>query len=262
MRKLIFIYILALLPFISNGQAGYAMMQFHSNNTAERPSPPPAPSYPTSNLEFGLIGTTNITQSSNAISDWDDINGSGRDMQQSTGTAKPTWNSSSIVQFDGSTDYMAGSYIPSSSNINFYCKFRSSDVNSASGVILFEAGDGSNNTLSIYIFGGAVTLATTSGGSGGGSVSTSPTLVNNTWYVLYATMDGSGNVSIQIDANSPGTGSVSVPGTFTTGIHAGVLYSGGSPSYFGVAFETKGYMWYGTQSAGDVTSTKTYVGGL
>lgn len=220
-------------------------------------------SYPTTNLLFGFIGTTNVTQSSNAISAWADINGSGRSITQATAGAKPTWNSSSIVQFDGTTDYMAGTYNPASSGFNFYCRFRSSDVNNAStGVILFEAGDLTGNAIEIYVFAGTVYLSTYSGGAGGGSVTTAPTLANNTWYTLHATLDGSGNASIQIDANAAGTGSVTVPGSITAGIHAGTLYAGGSPAAFGVAYETKAYMWYGSQSAGDVTSTKTYLGTL
>lgn len=187
---------------------------------------------------FDASNAASITESSGAVSQWNDLSGNGRHVTQSTGGNKPTTNSRSInglnvLDFDG------GDFIARTAAIGFttgaytVCMFIGSDADSSSFLrfMSFHNGSGndydSNNAFTITqgnasaqmtIFQGSVNLA--AGGASGATPIATWIVRKDTGTNQYQ-ITGSAVLSAQTTNSSSGTANGGF--VFGAGYESGVL---------------------------------------
>jgi len=117
------------------------------------------------NLEawYDADDATTITESSGAVSQWDDKSGNGYHLTQGTGAAQPTTgtrtlNSKNVMDFDGSDDLMAVAFGTALTQGNSFFGVFSIDDYLPTGVQYYWDGDDSTNRNAMFFNYGAGTF--------------------------------------------------------------------------------------------------------
>lgn len=201
---------------------------------------------PSTNLWAYYEADNGVTQSSGAVSQWNDLSGAGRHLVQATAGNKPTF-SSNTISFDGTSDFLSvAATIAQQSTVYLVVKLNSTSADQA----LF--GDAQNGYGS---WGGAVNQFQALDNFGGGVVSSGGTYNNTTTYYLVRFRFNGASSLCQVNNTTAGTGTLGT-GTIATPFMIGAISFGGSPAAYG-AFTVKAmYIYQG--GAGDDTGLKTY----
>lgn len=199
---------------------------------------------PTTNLFAYYEADAGVTSSGGLVSQWNDLSPNGRNITQSTGASKPTYDNTNIISFGPTLAtgnvYLSGTYsLPQWSTV--YLVVRLDDV----GLPAYISGDIntgfctwnviSSNTFECGDGGGANVIA-----AGG----TTPSV--STWYLVRFEFNGGSSIC-QINNQTTGTGTLGTgtvaspyiigainnagtlfySGSFS--LHAAYIYQGGAP---------------------------------
>lgn len=207
-----------------------------------------SPSLPTTNLRSLHYGDTGITYSSNNVSSWADQSGNSRNWVQVTGGKQPDWDGSAGITFNGTTDYLQMSYtLTQEANIYLVVEFKNNTAAQLMG-----------SDLSTIYFGrgsGDVLTAGANALGGGGSFATSATMPNENQKYLISFTANNASSSLQINNNTPTTGSLSYSGNFGTTLYLGGTMLEGS-EYLFANIKVYSVAIYGSQTSGEKSDTK------
>lgn len=211
-----------------------------------------APTLPTTNLRGAFFGDNGVTHSSNNVSAWTKLSGTGMgDWTQSTSGNRPDWDGSAGITFNGTSDFLQNTYTyTQEANMYFVVEFKSNTASQFFGGQLETVYWGRSTGDVIAM--GANALG---GGSSFSSSATAPT--ENQKYLISITVNNASS-SIQINNNSATTGSIGYSGNFGTVQYLGATMYEGAPYLYG---NVKIYaaVYFGSQTSGEKADTKTYL---
>jgi hypothetical protein len=178
---------------------------------------------PTSaNMALWLRKGVGITESSNAVSSWADQSGNGRDVTQSTASAKPTLQAGGAILFDGTADYLQSAGFTLNQPLTIYVRYKTTTTDDnayiVTGITFGKASiahlTGGTNEVSIFA---------------GSSVVGAETVPSNTFTSVCGVFNGASSV-LQVTNTDSGInpGAAGLDG-LTLGVRgdvAGVYFAG------------------------------------